>query len=172
VTKPADGYEQRPIFRWDSLKKIGPHEIQYQGNPVPGKAYDIELTGGKTVRVWQSDDGRQYFCHGLTFGGKAAPGGIISPYTGAPVETILQEHFQMIPEDQSHAGDILVWHGIAPQTTPHSAILIDPVVVQGKAHLDQRSRLQTKNGLSPEANRTLEQLIAVYGDSYTVHRRR
>jgi hypothetical protein len=169
---PADASECEPIFKWDTLKEIGPHELRYQGKPVSGKMYDIELRGGKVVRVWRSDDGQQYFCHGLTFGGKVAPGGVISPYTGTPVETILQEHYQMIPEGQARAGDILVWRGIAPETTPHSAVLTDTIFAPGKSYLDSTARLQTKNGLLPETNMTLEQLIVIYGESYNTHRGR
>jgi hypothetical protein len=108
----------------------------------------------------------------LTFGGKAAPGGAVSPYTGKPVETILQEHYRMIPEEQTRAGDILVWRGIAPETTPHSALLTDPIFAQGKSYLADTARLQTKNGLSPETNMTLERLIGIFGESYNAYRRR
>jgi hypothetical protein len=105
------------IFTWDTMKEVGVHDLQHQGQRVPGKMYEVELTNGKVVRVWRSDDGQQYFCHGLTFGGKEAPGGVISPYTGRPVETILQAHDEKIPEVQARAGDILVWRGLAPETS-------------------------------------------------------
>jgi hypothetical protein len=160
------------MFKWDTMTEVGPHDLSHQGKPVPGKMYRIELTSGKTIEVWQSDEGGQYFCHGLTFGGKEAPGGPISPYTGKPVETILQEHYRMIPDAQAHAGDILVWHGVAPETTPHSAILTDPILAEGKSYLDLTARLQTKNGLSPETNMTLEEIIAIYGESYNAYQRR
>jgi hypothetical protein len=160
------------MYQWDTLKEIGPHELQYLGKPVPGTMCEVELVGGKTIRVWRSADGTKYFCHGLTFGGKEAPGGAISPYTGKPVETILEEHYQMIPEEQARAGDILVWRGIAPETTPHSAVLTDPVLEEGKRYLAYTTRLQSKNGLSPEMNMTLEQLIGIYGESYNAYRRR
>jgi hypothetical protein len=160
------------MFQWDTLKEIGPHELHYQGKPVPGKVYEMELTSGKSILVWRSEDGQQYFCHGLTFGAREAPGGAISPYTGKPVETILEEYYQMNPEGQARAGDILVWRGVAPETTPHSAILTDPILAQGKSYLADSTRLQTKNGLSPETNVTLEELIAIYGESYNAYRRR
>jgi hypothetical protein len=160
------------MFHWDTLKEIGPHELYYRRMPVPGKMYEVELTTGETIHVWRSDDGQQYFCHGLTFGGTVAPGGAISPYTGKPVQTILEEYYQMIPEEQARGGDILVWRGIASETTPHSAILTDPILVQGKSYLADSTKLQTKNGLSPEMNMTLEELIDIYGESYNVYRRR
>lgn len=133
--------------------------------------YEVKLTSGKAIRVWRADDGRQYFCHGLTFGGKDAPGGVISPYTGTPVETILQEHYQLVPEAEAKSGDILVWRGIAPETTPHSAVLTAPLVTPGRGYLDLSTRLQTKNGLSPEKATTLGESIDVYGESYNVYRR-
>ena len=78
----------------------------------------------------------------------------------------------MIPEEQARAGDILVWRGIAPETTPHSAVLTDPVLEEGKRYLAYTTRLQSKNGLSPEMTMTLEQLIGIYGESYNAYRRR
>jgi hypothetical protein len=130
------------------------------------------LASGPTVRVWRADDGKEYFCHGLTFGGKAALGGTISPYTGEPVETILREYYESIPEAGARVGDILVWKGIAPDTTPHSAVLIDPVLVPGKMYLAYTAMLQSKNGFLPEADLSLEDLLREYGESYTVYRRR
>ena len=78
----------------------------------------------------------------------------------------------MIPKEQARAGDILVWRGVAPETTPHSAILTVPVLAQGKSYLDAIAGIQTKNGLSPETNWPLEQLIGIYGESYNTYRRR
>ncbi len=172
MTQTADPGQQESIFNWDSIKEIGPNHLQHQGPVVLGKRCEIELLTGNTVQVWRSDDGQQYFCHGLTFGGQAAPGGVISPYTGQPVETILQEYYQMIPEAQARVDDLLVWRGIAPETAPHSAVLTGPVITQGKSYLADTTRLQTKNGLSPEDNMTLEQLIGIYGEAYNTYRRR
>jgi hypothetical protein len=168
----TEGAGQESIFNWASLREVGTDTLDDQGQSVPGKACEIELTSGKTVRVWRSDDGRQYFCHGLTFGGKGAPGGAVSPYTGVSVETILQEHYQPIPEGQAEPGDILVWRGIAPETTPHSAILTEAVLAEGKTYLDYSARLQTKNGLTPEENMSLKQVIDIYGEAYNTYRRR
>jgi hypothetical protein len=164
--------EPEALFRWDTLTVIGPHDLLYQGQPVPGMTCEITLSSDRTITVWRAGDGKQYFCHGLTFGGKEAPGGVLSPYTGIPVETILEEHYQMIPEADAQPGDILVWRGPAPETTPHSAILTDPIVRAGERNLAYETRLQTKNGLSPETNMTLEKVIGIYGESYQAHRRR
>lgn len=170
---PANPGEQPSIFKWETLREIGADNLQREKGVILGKMCEIELTSGKTVRVWKADDGQQYFCHGLTFGGKEVPGGVISPYTGAAVETILQEHYQMIPEGQARAGDILVWRGITPETTPHSAILTAPVVVEGKGYLDESTMLLTKNGLSPETAMALGTLIHnFYGESYNAYRLR
>jgi hypothetical protein len=159
------------IFRWETLREIGPYDLGY-AIPVRGKMLEIELTSGPGVRVWRAEDGQQYFCHGLTFGGKEAPGGPISPFTGRAVEMILQQHYEPIPDSQARAGDILVWRGIEPDTTPHSAVLTDVVIVPGKSSLDEVTRLQSKNGMLPEQNQTLGQLIQNYGDAYNVFRRR
>ena len=102
-----------------TLRDVGGHEFRYLSGPVPGRVVEVELTSGPTMRLC-SDDGVRYFCHGLTFGGKDAPGGPISPYTGNPVEVILREHYEAIPEVRATAGDVLVWRGIAPLSTPTS----------------------------------------------------
>jgi hypothetical protein len=161
----------RPIFNWDTLKEIGPHDLGYK-NPVKGKIYEVELTSGYTIKAWRADDGRQYFCHGLTFGGTDAPDGPISPFTGSSVETILQQHYQMISEKESRPGDILVWKGADPDSTPHSAILTDAIILEGKDYLADNAVLQSKNGILPEANLTLDQLNQDYGETYSVYRRR
>jgi hypothetical protein len=122
------------------------------------------------VNVWRSDDGRQYFCHGLTFGGKEAPGGAASPYN-KDVPTILRGHYRLVAEGQAIPGDVLVWRGTDANDVVHSAVLTDPVVVQGTDYLDYATRLQSKNGRKPEANLTLEAIIREYGESYNVYRR-
>jgi hypothetical protein len=170
--KPADMSEHQSIFKWNTVLEIAPHELHFQGMPVPGMMISIELTSDVTVHVWRADDRRQYFCHGLTFGGKDAPGGALSPYTGDPVDTILRQHFEFIGESESRPGDILVWLGVGPETTPHSATLTDPIVAPATNFLDYSTRLRTKNGLWPETNMTLEKLIRIYGESYKTYRRR
>jgi hypothetical protein len=160
-----------PLFKWETLREIGPHDLGY-APPVPGKMCEVELTSGATVQAWRADDGQQYFCHGLTFGGKDAPGGPISPFTGRAVETILEHHYEPVPEAEAKPGDILVWRGVAPDTTPHSAVLTDMIIVAGKTYLDDATRLQSKNGMLPEQNLPLRGLIRDYGESYNVFRRR
>ncbi len=164
--------QQASIFKWDTIQEIATDPIQHGSGVVPGKMCEVELISGKIIRAWRSNDGREYCCHGLTFGGKESPAGILSPYTGQPVEMILREHYRLIPEDQARPGDILVWRGLPPETTPHSAILTDPVVPRGKHYLDDTTRRQTKNGLRPEANQTLKEIVEIYGESYNVYRRR
>jgi hypothetical protein len=123
--------EHESIFRWDTLKETGPYVLRYSDLSVPGKAYEVTLRSGETVRVWRADDSRQYFCHGLTFGGKAAPGGPISPF-GEYVPTILRRYYELVPEDQARAGDILVWRGLDADDVQHSAILTGPVLTGGE----------------------------------------
>jgi hypothetical protein len=160
-----------PIFKWDTLREGGQETLRYETGAIPGKICEIELTSGQKVHVWRSDDGQQYFCHGLTFGGKEAPGGAISPY-GKEVPTILSGHYDLVPEGQAKAGDILVWRGADASDIVHSAVLTDPFVAQDKNYLDYSTRLQSKNGSKPEANLTLEALIVDYGESYNTYRRK
>jgi hypothetical protein len=162
------------IFKWEAMKEIGPWSLPYE-EPVPGKVLEVELASGHKIRVFRADDGRFYFCHGLTFGGKDAPGGAISPFSGKDVQTILAAHYQLVaPESDAAAGDILVWKGLGDDT-PHSAILAEPVVQQGKSYLDDSSRVRTKNGRMPETEMTLGRLTGdefAYGDSFNVFRRK
>jgi hypothetical protein len=130
------------------------------------------LPSGPTVRVWRADHGQEYFCHGLTFGGKEAPGGAVSPL-GDYVPTILGGHYVPIPEDQARPGDILVWRGASANDVVHSAILTDAFVTPGKNYLDYAVKLQTKNGILPETSMTLGRLIEnFFGESYNAYRRR
>jgi hypothetical protein len=170
AVKPAEAQEE-PIFKWDTLREIGRETLPYQAGAIAGKVYEVELTSGPVVTVWRSDDGQQYFCHGLTFGGKEAPGGVISPY-GKEVPTILRGHYDLVPESQASSGDILVFHGADANEVVHSAVLTSPVIAQGQNYLDYSTRLQSKNGSRPEANLSLEAIILEYGESYNIYRRR
>ncbi len=108
VVKPADASEQEPIFKRETMREVGPHTLFYD-QPVHGKVFDVELTSGPRVRVFRADDGEFYFCHGLTFGGKQAPGGAVSPFSGKDVRTILDNRYQVVvPESDAVRGDILV----------------------------------------------------------------
>jgi hypothetical protein len=170
VVKPVEAQEV-PIFKWDTLREIGQETLYYQAGAIVGKVYEVELTSGPKVTVWRSDDGQQYFCHGLTFGGKGAPGGAGSPY-GKEIPTILRGHYDLVPESQANPGDILVFRGADADEIVHSAILTDPVVARGGNYLDYSTKLQSKNGSRPEANLTLEANILEYGETYNVYRRR
>jgi hypothetical protein len=169
-TKPATG--PALIFKWTSLREVAPYLLRFK-DPIQGKSFQVELTSGRMIHVFRSDDGEFYFCHGLTFGGKTAPGGAVSPFSGEDVRTILENHYRLIdPEAGAIAGDILVWKGPSGET-PHSAILLNPLVVPGKPFLDCKSLLRSKNGKLPEADVTLQQLIdgpEGYGEAYNVFR--
>jgi hypothetical protein len=168
----AEDGEQEPLFKWETLAEVAPYALHSRPS-VPGTLCEVELASGPRIRVWRGEDRRAYFCHGLTFGGTSAPGGAVSPFSGLAVVTILQNHYRLIdPESGARAGDSLVWR--APGgNTPHSAILLDPVVLPGKAYLDYASKLQTKNGIEPETTMTLLELIEdYYGETYTVYRRK
>ena len=174
MVKPSAASEQEPIFKWETMREVGPWVLHYQP-PVHGKVFEVELTSGAKVQLFRASDGEFYFCHGLTFGGKQAPGGTVSPFSGKDVRTILDNHYRVVePESGAVQRDILVWTGRGDDT-PHSAILIEPVVQQGKNYLDHSSRVQTKNGQLPETEMTLERLTGdefAYGDSFHVFRRR
>ncbi len=168
-TDPDEGARGEPVFNWGTLREIEPETLSYEES-VPGKVFEVELTSGKSVQVWRAEDGEQYFCHGLSFGGKEAPGGPVSPF-GSEVPTILREHYQSVPEEQVRAGDLLVWRGDANEVK-HSAVLTGPVIAPGKNHLDDAARLQTKNGIKPEANVSLGELINDYGEAYNTFRKK
>jgi hypothetical protein len=174
VGKPAEASEHEAIFKWETLREMGSHTLPFK-EPVQGTILEVELTSGHKVNVFRAADGQFYFCHGLTFGGKGAPGGAVSPFSGKDVRTIVANHYQLVdPESAALAGDILVWSGPSGET-PHSAILTDPIVQPGKNYLDYSSQLRSKNGKLPEATLTLERLCdgpESYGESYNVYRRK
>jgi hypothetical protein len=174
VIKLADTSEPGPIFKWETMREVGPHTLYYE-QPVHGKVFEVELTSGPKVQVFRADDSKFYFCHGLTFGGKQAPGGAVSPFSGKDVRTILNNHYRFVaPESDAVRGDVLVWSGLGDDT-PHSAILSEPVVQQGKGYLDYSSKVQTKNGRLSETEMSLERLCGdefSYGDSFDVFHRK
>ncbi len=107
----------------------------------------------------------------LTFGGKEAPCGAVSPY-GKDVPIILGRHFDLVPESHARAGDILVFRGAEANDVIHSAVHTSAVLAEGGNYLDYASKLQSKNGNRPEASLTLEAIILEYGEGYNVYRRR
>src|SRR6266540_346112 len=124
------------------MREVGPHTLPYK-EPVSGKMIEVELTSGHKVNVFRADDGEFYFCHGLTFGGKDAPGGAVSPFSGEDVRTILENHYERVdPEVAAVAGDILVWRGPGGET-PHSAILTGPAITVGENLLGYGSLLRS-----------------------------
>jgi hypothetical protein len=171
VSKPI---EQEPLFKWETMRELGPRILPYE-QPVHGTVFEVELISGPKIQVFRADDGLFYFCHGLTFGGKQAPGGAVSPFSGQDVRTILDNHYRLVvPETMAVPGDILVWRGLG-EDTPHSAILTEPIIQQGKNYLAYSSKVQTKNGRLPETEMSLERLTGdefIYGDSFQVFRRK
>src|SRR5438270_12963916 len=93
--EPADASERAPIFRWETMREVGPHTLPFK-EPVQGKIFRVALTSGHPVNVFRADDGLFYFCHGLTFGGKEAPGGAVSPFSGTDVQVIVKNFYQLV----------------------------------------------------------------------------
>jgi hypothetical protein len=170
--QPTDPGTQQSKFKWDTMREVRPHTLPFK-EPVQGNVFEVELTSGHKVNVFRAHDRQFYFCHGLTFGGKDAPGGAVSPFSGPAVRTILENHYCLVdPETAAVAGDILVWRGPGDET-PHSAILTAPVFSPGGNYLDYSSQLRSKNGKLPEATFTLERLVdgpESYGESYKIYR--
>lgn len=158
---------REPIFKWDTVREIGPYVLRYE-TPVPGTLCEVELTSGAVIQAWKPSQGLQYFCHGFTFAGTAAPGAPLSPFTGRPVESILAGHFDPISPADAAEGDILVWTAPPPHSTPHSAVLLSPLSAHGT--VDYGALLQTKNGMSLLTAMSLEKLILQYGEWYNAYR--
>lgn len=173
MSKPTDT-EEHAVFQWETMREVRPHTLPYR-EPVVGKVFEVALTSGHKINVFRAEAGEFYFCHGLTFGGKEAPGGAVSPFSGKDVGTILENHYLLLPRESTViAGDILVWFGPGGET-PHSAILTDPIGVPGKNELDPTSQLRSKNGKLPEGTMSLKQLVdgsQSYGASYNIYRRK
>src|ERR1700688_4510454 len=97
------------IFKWETLREVRTDTLPFK-EPVHGRILEVELTRGHKINVFRADDGCFYFCHGLTFGGKEAPAGAISPFSGKDVQPILDDHYELVdPQSAAVAGDILVW---------------------------------------------------------------
>jgi hypothetical protein len=171
LSQPVEPAGLGSLFKWETLTEIGPYPLKYK-TLLSGKMYQVELVSGVAIRVWRSDDAQTFFCHGLTFGGKNAPGGPASPFSGSDVLAIVQNHYDpVVPDSGAMPGDILVWEALDGDT-PHSAILLNPVVEPGTDSLGYGSTLRTKNGVEPETVMSLEELVAdYYGESYRVYRR-
>ncbi len=159
------------MIKWETLLEIAPQSLRYRSGEILGSTFEVELTNGEKIQVWRATNGQQYFCHGLTFGGKDAPGGFASPY-GKEVATILRGYYQQVPEAQAQTGDALVWWDWGSHTAVHSALLTSAAFVEHGWHLDYATRLQSKNGILPEAQVTLEELVLEYGESYQVYRQK
>jgi hypothetical protein len=57
------------IFKWQTLREVAADTRRFREREFPGSAWEVELIGGGTIQVWRAEDGQEYFCHGLTFGG-------------------------------------------------------------------------------------------------------
>src|SRR5947209_15803322 len=83
------------MVKWETLLEVELQPLRYRTGEISGETCEVQLTNGDKIQVWRSADGQQYFCHGLTFGGKKAPGGIVSPY-GKDVPTILRGYYEPV----------------------------------------------------------------------------
>ncbi len=170
----AAAAKQDSIFRWETLRVIRPRVLRYK-EPVHGFQLEVELITGSRIEVFRSDDGQFFFCHGLTFGGKDAPGGAISPFSGSDVAKILSDFFVRIePETAAVEGDKAIWHD-ADGSPMHSAILTKRIVTEGENRLDELAEFRTKNGKFPETTETLRKLTdgpESYGEAYFIYRHR
>src|SRR5436853_6192481 len=87
------------LFKWESMRDVGALTLPYE-QPIQGKVFEVELSSGPRVQVFRAGDGQFYFCHGLTFGGKHAPGGAVSPFSGTDVRTILDNHYRRLDRSE------------------------------------------------------------------------
>jgi hypothetical protein len=171
MAEPAGASANEPIFKWETLTEVGKETFRFRTEESPETICEVELTSGPRVHVWRAEDGKQHFCHGLTFGGLEAPGGAVSPY-GNEVPVILRGNYELVPEDQAKPGDVLVWRGIDANEVTHSAVLIDVVVATGKKYFEYATRLRSKNGRKPATDLSLGEVIDEYGESYNTYRRK
>jgi hypothetical protein len=129
------------------------------GGPI-GSDYKVTTDAGSVTVGWGAYSPVQYhlsyWCHGHTLGTFDDYG--YSLYSGTPIKTAIQDEWTGVPADQTVPGDIAVWTA----DWGHSARFTSPVVTNGL--LDPAlSMLSTKNGPTPLATRSLNQIMARYG---------
>ncbi len=117
--EPTDAGMSQSMFKWDTMRDVSPHTLPFK-EPIQGSMLEVELTCGQKINVFRAHDGLFYFCHGLTFGGKDAPGGAISPFAGQSVQTILQIYYVLVsPESETRLwGTSWFWWGPGGQNAP------------------------------------------------------
>ena len=167
-----DGAQEEPIFKWDTLREVGQETLRYQMGYLPGKVYEVELTSRAKSDglAWRRRPAIFLPRSDLRWEARHLADAV-SPY-GKEIPTILRGHYDPVPEHQTRPGDIVVFRGTDADEVVHSAVLTSPVVAQGQNYLAYSTRVQSKNGVRPEANLTLEAVILAYGESYNTYRRR
>jgi hypothetical protein len=136
------------------------HNVAPWGSGPTGTDYEVTTDAGSVLTGWGAYSPWQYrlsyWCHGHTLGTFYDHG--YSVYSGTPMRTVIRDEWDSVPPDQTREGDIAVWTA----GFDHSARFTQPVVENGLLQ-PSRSILSTKNGQAAVANRTLDQIMAVYG---------
>jgi len=173
-SNPINSVDPSGNIKWFTAKRVSKEKVypwKKQGRKTYGPVgdnYEVKTDAGNSIIVWKPHrnqaEHHRYWCHGLTFGGKRAPGGPFSPYTGPSVQQIIKDEWdELWCCNIAKKGDIIVWSG-----TRHSAILTK-VAVKGSKIDENNSRLDTKNGMEPEKKLSLKQINATYGNKYTCY---
>jgi hypothetical protein len=154
---------------WSTLMLVGPSN-PWGNNGPKGQTYSVKTTAGNTIFVWKANAGENVtsFCHGLTFGGTSIQGGPFSPYSGPSVATVLKDAWQGIDAKDAVAGNIIVWYGEGGPI--HSAILTNVALLQNGQLDPNNTKLDSKNGQNAQANQTLAQIQAIYGNDIKIYK--
>ncbi len=169
------------VQRMAALDSSTPHNLHDTDvQPWPqlpdarGDEYVVKTDAGSAVLGWVAYNSvpadERYWCHGFSLGTYTRWG--YSVWSGSPMQQVVADEYRRIPRAQARAGDLAAWVLMPDgRLYGHSALFTQPVLRDGNLDTAQ-SRLDTKNGSAPLANRTLAEIMAVsaYGYNVAVYR--
>lgn len=146
--------------KWHPNRATGRTSFPWGSGPN-GDILEATTDGGTTIDIWRPHDGKTYWCHGYTFGGKSARGG---PYSlwGSDVPMVLRDDgWKQTYSCMVQPKDILIfWDDTGILT--HSGI-IRKVSTSGGGVNDTTSTLESKWGNGPHNTSSWETNAKNYG---------
>jgi hypothetical protein len=144
---------------FSSLTRKGHSILFWRPEPISDEVHQEQLQRGYDTR---------YACHALTIGSHLFSEGPFTPY-GACIDTILEDEFSLISEENLQVGDVIAWRD-EEDLISHTARITELYWNQQNT-LANETRLCTKNGsFASRSNMRLASLISLYGDKMAFYR--